>query len=80
MPCQNTCEQRLLLAAKEARIAKLQQVDEWLDELVLREPQRADEVRVKRQITRAKANKTLNETRRLIQTLARGCNLCKREE
>ena len=80
MPCHNTCEQRLLLEIKESRVAKLLQIEKWLDELVLREPQRAEEVRIKKQITRANANKTLNESRRLIRILARGCDLCNREE
>ena len=66
MPCHNTCEQRLLLEIKESRVAKLLQIEKWLDELVLREPHRAEEVRIKKQITRANANKTLNESRRLI--------------
>ena len=58
---------------------KLQQVDNWLDALILQEPNSVGEIRTKRQVTRAKTEQTLHEISRLVQILARGCQLCKEE-
>ncbi len=50
MPCKLDCEQRKLLLIKEDKIAKLQQVMRWVNDLGNQEPLRKEEIKTKESV------------------------------
>ena len=78
MPCKSDCEQRKLLLIKEDKIAKLQQVMEWVNDLGNQEPLRQEEIKTKLEVVNNKIIKTMAESGLLVNKLSRGCRLCNR--
>ena len=80
MPCKADCEQRQLLLVKEDKIAKLQQVMKWVNDLGNQEPHRHEEVKTKLGVVNSEIVKTMSEAGLLVNKLARGCRLCNHNE
>ena len=76
MPCNETCDTRLLLFAKESRLSKSNQTKEWIEELGQLEPHQGDEIRVKLSIVDDKILQSVTDAGLLVNQIARGCNQC----
>ena len=80
MPCKINCEQRQLLIVKEEKLAKLDQVLKWVNDLGNQEPHRNEEVKAKLGVVNSEIVKTMSEAGLLVNKLARGCRLCNHNE
>ncbi len=79
MACQFNCINRTLLLKKEEKLAKLNQTKTWLKELDHQEPWRRAEVIKKTEIVDGMIATTIAESGLLVNTIARGCQVCSRQ-
>ena len=79
-PCKADCTKRRELLDAEGRIARLQQVKRWVNDLERQEPHRRLECQTKEQIVVTKLVQTLAETGVLVNKLAAGCHRCNEED
>ena len=75
-PCRADCIHRRELLDKEDRIAHLQQVKRWVNDLERQEPHRHLECQAKEEVVVTKLVQTLAETGVLVNKLAAGCRSC----
>ncbi len=73
MLCLPDCGSRILLLAKEDKLAKLNQKKTWLNELCRQEPERREEVIKKMNIVDDMIVKTVAESGVLVNKIAWGC-------
>ena len=78
-PCRADCIKRRELLDAEDRIACLQQVKRWVNDLERQEPHRHQECQAKEQVVVNKLVQTLAETGVLVNKLAAGCPRCNEE-
>ena len=78
-PCRADCNKRCELLDAEDRIARLQQVKRWVNDLERQEPQRHQECQAKEEIVVTKLVQTLAEAGVLVNKLAAGCRRCNEE-
>ena len=79
-PCRADCNKRRDLLNAEDRIARLQQVKRWVNNLERQEPQRHLECKEKEEFVGTKLVQTLAETGVLVNKLAAGCRRCNEEK
>ena len=72
-PCRADCNKRRELLDAEDRIARLQQVKRWVNDLERQEPHCHQECQAKEQIVVTKLVQTLAEAGVLVNKLAAGC-------